>query len=60
MNPNERPNIDNDSASEPAHPAPAQSPRTLVEDGLPRQHDVTDEREQGDRAREESERAKKD
>ena len=54
MNPNERPTIDNDSASEPAHPAPAQSPRSLDGDGLPQQHDVGTDREQWDQARDES------
>jgi hypothetical protein len=60
MNPNERPTIDNDATSEPAHPAPAQSPRSLDDKGQVQQHDVPKEREQWDQSREETERPKRE
>jgi hypothetical protein len=58
MNPNERTTIDNDATSEPAHPAPAQSPRSLDDKGAVQQHDVATERDEWDKKREDSDRPK--
>lgn len=37
--------LDDDATSEPAHPAPDQSPRALDEDLLPQRHDLREEKQ---------------
>lgn len=53
MSNEQRPTIDTDAAVEPAHPAPAQSPRPLGRDGLPEKRQPASDEERWEQVRDE-------